>query len=456
MTTLATMPDAQAERVPIAWRGAASILLAILVYAVSWEVTQWPSAVALAVLGALPLLQVLAWLKRTRRGVLLILAPYILSHVACALAALFIESGAYVPELDVWGFPNGAAARMCVEAALIYFVAGWVAGAAREIVPPASSRRTDTAFVIMAGCMLLLPIANFARLGIPLVQGLDRVAYYQDAGPMHLRLIVLFLAAAPSLGLLSLRSANLALRRTCVVLILAGLVVMVLSGEKFHGLLVVAYAASVPALLLRRTAVLRKLGMAAIAMVALSVSLIIYHYSVIYEALDVGEFAMGRLTGQAEVPWAVDNYVRSHDPMRPQALIVGELIPSESHDQGIEHLMVEVSPLSFVAAFIEAGSRFTMGFPALLTYYLGVWSLLGIIPVAVVVGLFVRLLLYCMQRNVFALWMAMNLVGYGALLDQVLLLGNLSQLFYSEPTRFVWVFLLLVSLFLPRWLRIWS
>lgn len=426
------------------------------IYLLSWQVHSWDTSLLLATFAALPLAAVVRWLWRTRLPVLWVLAPYLLFHAVTAGSALLIESGAYVPELDTWGEPNGTAARLCIEVSLLFVVAGWSAGRRIDTVRQCGRAQRhaigELVLIALAGTTLAIPTVNLVTLGAPLLMGMDRVAFYQEAGPLHLRAIVLFLAAVPSLSWIALTTSSGVLRGAAIVLIASALAVMALTGEKFHGLVFAIYAAALPAVLLRRNAALKSIGLAAALVLCLSIGLINYHYGSIYQAVDVGEFAIGRVAAQAEVPWAVDLGIQQGKTFGVASFITSELTPIDNAPQGMERLMLEVAPHAFVVNFLDSGSRFTMGFPAILKVYFGAAAILSIPVFGALVGLFTRLILHCLAtRRLFALWMAMNLVGYGALLDQVLLLGNLFQLGFVEPTRFAWLFLLLLGLALPAY-----
>lgn len=441
------------------WAIAPSHAVAVLValplgacaYMVTWSVRTFEASMALALIATLPLLALVRWLWLTRRAALLVVAPYLVIHATTALSAVLIESGAYMPELDAWGSPNGTTARILLETALLFWTVGAVSGSSRIAVEqPPVSRRQGHLLLGVAVALLLLPMLNLVRLGSPLLLGFDRVAFYQDSGPLHLRLIVLLLAAAPSISLTALVARSGFVRWSSVALIVALLAVMVLSSEKFYGLVIALYAAALPPMLLRRRQALRRIVWAAILLILMSVGLIWYQYAFIYQAVDVGQFALDRIAAQAEVPWSIDLATQNGKLFPGDDFVLDELIANPERLQGMERLMLAIAPRGFVVPFLDTGSRFTMGFPAILKYYFSEWGVMLIPFFGAVIGIITRMIVHCFREgNILALWMTINLFGYIAIFDQVMLHGNLYQLGYFELTRLAWVLLLLAFLALP-------
>jgi len=374
------------------------------------------------------------------------------------ISCVYLESGNYISEQAVFAYVTGATSRL-VMYNLIFFLAGlvmftlYIKNGRRSFAVSQSIPKLGI-WTICLGLSLLLTILYIGLYiyGVPLFEGLDRYRYWADHPMPVFRLLsgqvylLLFL-----LGILFAHSK----RRIYLVLLIGCCVYLILQSVKFSGLFIVGYLFLLPIIITRLTKgklplPLKSIGIYAIVICSLFLSVIYYHYSAIHYSPDlpITESIANRVLGlQGHVWWGTDvevmnrNRIVDFDQLSKEFSSFMSFSP-EDEDVGMKYLMSLVAPPYIAQAYLEKGVNFTMGYPAIGLYifnYVGLAFLQIIVAAIVVVAIayvYQKITRYQLIRAAVAIKIFIEI--YGAFT-----IGNFYQLFSLKVVIYV-----LISIFL--------
>lgn len=374
--------------------------------------------------------------------------------VSCA----YLESGNFISEQSIYAYATGATSRL-VMYNLIFFLAGLFMFVLYQKKQPRNFMKFQSLssmgrWTICLGVFLLLTILHIGLyiFGVPLFEGLDRISYWLDHPMPIFRTLggqLFFITFL--LGILYSHS-----KQWVYLLLFLGICIyLILLSEKYSGLFIVGYLFLLPIIITRLTKgklplPLKSIGIYAIVICSLFLSVIYYHYSVIHYSpdLSITKSIVNRVLGlQGHVWWGTDVEVMNRNRIVDFDQLSKEFssfmsFSSKDEDVGMKYLISLVAPPYIAQAYLERGINFTMGYPAIGLYifnYVGL-ALLQIIVAAIVVVaityVYQKLTKYQLIRAAVAIKIFIEI--YGAFT-----IGNFYQLFSLKVVIYV-----LISIFL--------
>lgn len=255
-------------------------------------------------------------------------------------------------------------------------------------------------FLLFLGWVLIVYMAYVVfRYGSPLILGVDRFTYWKYFSPTGYRYIS---SLVPIFGFVLFYAREIGLLRNfyaflwlffCVILV-------VLSGEKFSGLLILAFFSLLPFFCvgLRRLSVSLKLFGFMVFLFLVGLVFLNYYLVYGYRFLEVFE---SRIVLQGQMLFALDavslNFPRNET-------ILDGFFGKEKEEAGIRFLMFQIAPWELVQRHLEGGATFTTPFPANLTYFFGLYfSPLILIFFSFLVGGLGAVLFIALRKQAFLL-----------------------------------------------------
>lgn len=379
------------------------------------------------------------------------------------LGGAFIENGAYVSEQLRYGYHTGGSFRLFVYGLVFLFTVQLVYGWLCKVVPhkPSTFDRTHYLAGIIINVLLLIIILILlgwmVRNGTVFDYGRDRFYYANYITPEWFQKItnwlyhLLFLSGLA----LAIRRKSVSVVRTSIFGFLGTLVILILQGNKFSGLLMATYLFLLPSVVLFAGKFTIRRGLFRFAkgvcllltLCVISFCLINYHYSHFYGAgADPIEALMRRVPLQGHVWWGVDEYIARGTNMMGElditrAIHSGFQVNHDiSREVGLGLLMTLVSPSILLENYFENGVRFTCGYPAIGLYYFGYF---GLVLCQIVLGMLLSLFLWYWMRAIRAghILRCFICVRLFLLLGSVLVMGDLYMLFSYKLLIYVVVLL---------------
>lgn len=312
---LRVVPSEAPTRWPLHVIYAAAGLLGLMLLAVVAPHPAW------TVVGMFAYMVVAAKLMSHLRGDGLLVAPFVLLHVAAMVSLAAIESGAVMKELGLHGEPShGGVSFAWVGLWFIATSTGAARAAMRRWAAPSPER-----VVRLSGPMAYLSAAIVGALvaylllrgvvtGFPLLSGADRFAYRAAADVIVINALTLKYVIAGFMGAGAALAADRRCRLTHQLVFVAYLGVTFLFADKFFNILIAAIVFAAPAFMLGAhaggRAWLRLLPAASLAIASvLAVTVYIYSGGGALSAAQTAERLLGRAAGQGQL-WHVA--VQSH------------------------------------------------------------------------------------------------------------------------------------------------
>ena len=265
-------------------------------------------------------------LIRTAPRAAILMLPFVITRAATMVSLVFIEAGAFMPEVGRAGGPGDASASFAAFSALLYAVYALVFSAMdRPTLRFANSPLIERfsallrwPIVALCASLLLLALAHGVQTGFPVFQHVDRFYYRRFySGGLVLELLDDKFLFGALLGAIvfSRRSGSL-LRASAGAVQVGLLALFFLFGDKFFTLLTMLTFFFMPYLLRHEFALLRTLvrgWFVASLMLAAAFGATLFIYSDYGDApLSTGMMKLGeRIAGQGEL-W----YVASQDDRR--------------------------------------------------------------------------------------------------------------------------------------------
>lgn len=236
---------------------------------------------------------------------------------------------------------------------------------------------------VMASLLGAYLVYELISGGIPLLLGLDRLAYYEQAGVLDRLVIGYGTLIAFGLGLTSRKRGRFSVNGVIVFLFL---VYAVLIGHKFSFLseILVGYFIPIFARKICRqpdfTIFRLKYALTALGTVSLFLMLAFSSYVRLTEGVDgASQLLMDRIfAGQGEIWWAVD-YDHSQDGIYDEThwqQELGFIVGNEevaSSEVGMRYLMVKILGPERAGLLFDRGYLFTMAYPAILIMTFPYW-----------------------------------------------------------------------------------
>jgi len=356
---------------------------------------------------------------RTSTAGFILLLPIVLTRSATLLSLLFIEAGAYMPEVNRLGEAGDASASFVVFTAVFFLVAAHVfRSLERAFTAYAHSPLLDDlvallAWPIVIGCMGMgaLAVLHGLQGGFPLLQGVDRFLYRREysSGLVLILLDNKFLFAA-ILGAVAFTPRHAPLVKIAAQLTFAGLTALYfLFGDKFFTILAEVAFFAMPLLLRRQdrlAATLLRAAPLAVALLCASLGATLYIYSGYGKLpLDRTVTLVGeRIAGQGELWFVASRDARrvtnwdEHLIHRNVMVLDDKSPPASAFANGVEtyYFIEHYSPSKLAASFRknQGWVQLTMGTEAMALVIFGyvgvavVMALLG--GLIALVGLYLR------------------------------------------------------------------
>lgn len=252
--------------------------------------------------------------------------PFVITRAATLVSLVFIEGGAFMPEVGRAGAAGDASASLAAFTCLFYAVYGLVfcagEGTALSLVTSPLLARLSALLrwpvVVGCGLLFLIALAHGAQTGFPVFQHVDRFFYRRFySGGLVLELLDDKFLFGALLGAIAFSPASGALLRASAIAVQVGLTgLFFLFGDKFFTLLTMLTFFFIPYLLQREAVLLKVLAkgwLVAVLLLAAAFAATLFIYSDYGDApLSTGMTKLGdRIAGQGEL-W----FVASQDDRR--------------------------------------------------------------------------------------------------------------------------------------------
>lgn len=312
---LRVAPPEPPTRWPLHVIYAAACLLGLMLLALVSPHPAWTTMGMVAYL-------VVAWKLMSRlRGDGVLVAPFVLLHLAVMVSLAAIESGAAMKELGLHGEPSHGGVSFAVFGLWFIATSSWVARAVmRRWAAPPSDRVVRLSgpmaylSAVIVGALVLYLLMRGAVTGFPLLSGADRFAYRAAADVIVINVLTLKYVIAGFMGAGAALASDRRCRLTHQLVFVAYLGVTFLFADKFFNILIAAIVFSAPAFMLGvhagGRAWLRLLPAASLAIASvLAVTVYIYSGGGALSPAQTAERLLGRAAGQGQL-WHVA--VQSH------------------------------------------------------------------------------------------------------------------------------------------------
>lgn len=349
---------------------------------------------ALAILGLTSwfnnILFVIIWflilvysVKSNKRAVVLNIFM-IYSMAMGVVCCLFVESGAYLSEIRVYGSVTGAVIRVGFTALVFILSTVWLTTLLDRYFQPVKVmdlKVNSVANFVIQTVMLFFVIGLFYlydTYGTPNSNGVDRFYYWGNIAPewgRYLQFLMLQISF-----LLGVKYASDKKIKYLMLLVIS-ILMQIVGGEKFTGPALSIMFFVIPLLYYIRGDLisllfrLRVLLLFSIVLFVLMLSSYL-SYVKIYGDASVGlRYLVERIALQAQVWWAVDkialsvNYELSLEWLLHNAF--GYDSGSGNDVFGMYYLMQQIAPSDVFNRFVNNGVRFTMGAPVNYNYFFG-------------------------------------------------------------------------------------
>ena len=258
-------------------------------------------------------------LIRSHSRAAILLLPLVITRGATMVSLLFIEGGAFMPEVGRVGVPGDASASFAAFTALFYLVYALVFASGERLVMQAYTspllekltRLLRWPIVAFCAGLFLLAVAHGLQTGFPIFQHIDRFYYRRFfSGGLVLELLDdKFLYGALLGSIVFARNAGSLLRLSAMALQGCLVITFFLFGDKFFTLLTMCTFFAMPYLLQNERALLKTLAkgwLPAVVLLGAAFGATLFIYSDYGDApLQVGMTRLGdRIAGQGEL-WFV-------------------------------------------------------------------------------------------------------------------------------------------------------
>jgi hypothetical protein len=387
---------------------------------------------------------------------------FALDFWGASLGSALIESGAYISEQLRYGYQTGSTVRLVFYSVILIGTAQFFYNllVRRHMSKEGAIRfqripRTVGIIVniLLLGLVVFL-LASFLIYGTVFEQRVDRFVYRAQIAPDWLIYISGYLYQLVFLSGLSLNTFRQSrfIRVSSLVGFLGSLIVVILQGEKFTGLLLLTHIFWLPSILtsswdsVRTGEAWRKLRRyipLTFLVASASFVLIIYHYSNFYGSKNTFEMLSQRLALHGHVWWGTDeNVLSGRNSVDAMTQLEREFNPFASPEGrfspelGIGFLMTLVAPWPVVQAYYDMNVRFAMGYPAIALYIFGY---AGLILFQLIAGAILALFLLHFSRAILMgnFIRAFILLRLYFVLVEVFIMGELYRLYSYK----VWIYL---------------
>lgn len=286
--------------------------------------------------------------------------------------------------------------------------------------------------------MLLYMLLILLVYGSPLMLGIDRFNYWQNIAPIgyrHMHSLIPQFSFLISFAYIT----NMLEKKTAIIWFALSLVILILGGEKFSGLVAILFYAMLPIVILKNIQLSFKGIIYAILFVSILVLLVFYNYYQIYGESFLLKFE-NRLILQGQMNWAI------HEMSTFNIISINDIYKSffgfnaEIGERGIYMLMYLVAPEATVSMYQNDGVTFTAPFPANIEYFWGkLFAPIIIFFISALAALFLGLLYSAIKARAFIISIVLLKVNLYIYLS--IMMGELYMLFNIK--FFVYIFLIM-------------
>ena len=374
---------------------------------------------------------------------------------------ILIESGAYMAEINHYGYVTGATARLVFLNVLFFYSA--------YIIYSKSFKNIHYKFIDLSKILVVLIhfvmvsyyiICGYVLLhyGSPLIKHMDRFLYHSSIPYTFFLISNLFLTLAFMQGVIAvyyLKNRDYRKIRYCFINLILLIVYRIFFGDKWSGLFFCCVLFFVPILvwMYHRAFRFRKqiFIICLISFLSLGITaslLITYYYNVNgVRSSQLVPKIKGRLAEQGQVWWAVDEIIMRSATVYPMDSL------SHNEKMGQYRLMKALTNDQLVKRYKNLGVTFTMGFPAIFLYeygYLGTgllvvvcgmlmgcllcWMVTAILNCDIILS-FLLIRIYLMLLNGFSMGNIYRFGDWKFLVTVLLLVMYMLVLFNSKPLR---------------------
>lgn len=324
----------------------------------------------------------------------LVINSYFLFLVAgVGVSLVSVNEGAYLYELFELTVANKSLVNNLFLFFLIFFVGVRVHGCLpltiydKYIVDDAISDLMIRGFVLIYMAMGLVFIVFFIGGGYA-INNVERFEYWDALNfkeGLHLSSLMAHLGFL--LGVVYVIKS----KKLAVYLCLYGMVCLVMAGHKFTGLVQLLILFSIPLLINFTLTSKNKLIILGLVLVfSISGYLLIYtNYVMVYGEETAMDVFSGRIAGQSQMLWALDNQSLSYGFTLSEILTHYFGFGASDVDSGMKFLMYQVASSELVTRYIEKGIVFTFAGPGSASLFFGYY---GGVFVALVMGLWLGIL----------------------------------------------------------------
>ena len=361
---------------------------------------------------------------------------FLFGQVGSIIGCCIIENKAFISEQMRYGYATGATLRLvfysiifvtALSVLLTYFLKKERLQS-RLLAP---IQRWERVFVniftaVIASCLVFVVI----RYGTPLSMGMDRFKFWADVAPVGKKFSGLAIQAAFLNGVLYARTSAGMKKKGYLLNLLILLFLQVLQGVKFSGLQLSGFLFFFPSLLSMTNnnnlvVILKKYFVYVMLFCGALFLIIMMQYKYLYRNNPL-ELMGSRVVQQGHVWWGTDCITQRFGGLPPSSILheLNPLMRVNGESLGLEALMWAVSPRQIVEVFLRKNVYFSMGYPAIIIYYLGYASstVVQILAAWIVSLMTITLLKASIFKNAFIALIAARL--YLVIID-IFLMGNI-------------------------------
>lgn len=308
--------------------------------------------------------------------------PFIFAHVITSLSSLYLDFGAYMPEVRQYSEIRASTSRLIffVSAFLYSITLGYGLFSRLSFKYRISCYfrqvKTDTVVLLISVPILIVLAFSLTIWGSPLGIGIQRFEYWSSHSfPLLRNVLYQGFFIAFLIGILYVR---LRYKKLMIFIIFLFCIINILYGEKFTGIFLtlmyffIGYLFSYQVVGVNKFYIFKfKVILLSLLFLLLMLMIVYYQYKYIHHVSgSIPDYILARIFSmQAQVWWAIDNEVFNYGNV---VNIDSMLYKSNCGDYtGLYYLMSVIASEDIVNSYCQRGVSFTMGYPAILIYNFG-------------------------------------------------------------------------------------
>ncbi|WP_416137041.1 DUF6418 domain-containing protein [Halomonas sp. HK25] len=226
--------------------------------------------------------------------------------------------------------------------------------------------------MVFLGFLLVIYMSYIViRYGSPLTMGMDRFSYRKNVAPSgygYVSSLVYVIGFAISYA----RETGRLRAKFSLGWLVFAMVLLVLGGEKFSGLLILLFFYCLPYFVVSEKSLSSRHFVFGAIFILFAAMLVLLNYYSIYGSRFLEMFET-RLALQGQMLFSLDQVASVASPSK-EDIIASFFGFGNATESGMSYLMYLVAPQEVVDRFLEGGATFTAPYPANISYFFGFYS----------------------------------------------------------------------------------